>query len=345
MQRAKSKGRRAKSEEQSAKSKPLGPLLFALSSLPLEGGFTLVEMVLAVLLLVGVLAAVAVFERSFLQRELGLYETSTLGMRRTGLSGALRGDFGQAGWGLTAAPPAQGLTALPLPYDRNWSGQRLAGPVTVGASGSQVTLLAGAAATDVAYLTQDVSGSEPGQVCVKGVYRTLPGGASYQGGEYVLLEDFFGSGCASGMSGCSALYQVTSTPGAPDGTHSVCMILSGATSGAAAWGRLYSDTDFQHTFPAGSRVVKLLAPVDWQLSGSMLYRRTGNGAYNLAGFQVQQFSVAQVSATGGSGYAISLTLAAEGVEAASNPSNAAASTPITLTVFPRALNLGYNPQN
>jgi prepilin-type N-terminal cleavage/methylation domain-containing protein len=311
----------------------------------MQSGFTLVEMLLAVLLLVSVLAAVAVFERSFLQRELGLYETSTLTQRRADLSEALRGDFAQAGWGLTVAAPAQGAAALPLPFDRNWSGQRLVGAVTIDPSGSRVTLLNGAPATDVAYLTQEISGSTPGQVCMKGVYRTRSDGTSYQAGEFVMLEDFSGFGCAAGISGCSALYQVTSTPGAPDDAHNVCMILSGATSGAAAWGRLYSDTDFQHTFPAGSRVVKLQAPVDWQLNGSMLYRRTGNGAYNLGGFQVQQFSVAQLSNTGGYGYVISLALVAEGVEAASNPGNAAASSPITLTVFPRALNLGYNPQD
>lgn len=248
---------------------------------------------------------------------------------------------GQAvsGFSLTGAPIVE-VKSLPtlfaqMPMDGEG---RPDGPVEVDPSKQAVTILAGDAATDVTIVEDHpvqtpVGATNPD----KGVYVRNPQRGVIAAGDYLLIADF--------SAQRSALFKVASVASTSGSAGWLLLNLSGVTSGARAWGRLWSmDNDFQYAFPVGSAVIKLAPPVEWMYSRNALMRRTGQDPFANADLGVRNLWIDEKIADGRRTYQIDCTMQAEGVEAVDDPSQAP-TTELSLTLTPPALNMTFNNQN
>lgn len=214
-----------------------------------------------------------------------------------------------------------------MPLDQ---GSRLTRPVTVASGGQSATIISGDEATDIAYTTASFASSSSGGT----ISLRWPRRGAYQVGDVVDLIDF--------NAGRACLYRVEQVN--QSGTTGT-LVMRPVGASQPAWGRLSSDTnDMLYTFPLGTAVVKLAAPVTYSVtSDNRLVRMEGNRV-TTAAFNVRSFSVTEQATTTGRTYSISITLASEGYETSTGSSNETRAN-IDYTSVPRALNLTANELN
>lgn len=145
---------------------------------PGERGFTLIEMVFSIALLVIAIGAIAAFSGAYLRRSLAFAEAGELDERRAALSALLRADFDRAGASLTRVKePGAGTESVTLPpnslymiadgtFTRTGSG-----PGSLYAYGQRAL----GAGSGVFSFMPDASCTS--QSCVAGLTRVTDGGA------------------------------------------------------------------------------------------------------------------------------------------------------------------------
>jgi len=219
----------------------------------------------------------------------------------------------------------------PLPYDM-WTGDRLRGPLTEFGGGPLdgqlgYIILSGDRRADPVYTQTDFS-AEDGKVKLN-----PPARGTYAAGNYVLLVDRRPGASAS------ALFQVQAVTAGGKGYY---FTLERVTKETPAWGRLFSDeTDFSHSFAAGSVLLRLAPPVTYAFtqdgrvvrSESYLTKDSvaaENKATALLG--VSDFNITDTSAPTDRSYMASVTLSTEGYE------TGATTQTYTYKATPRALN-------
>jgi prepilin-type N-terminal cleavage/methylation domain-containing protein len=215
-------------------------------------------------------------------------------------------------------------------------GSRLPGVIYARPGTQCVVVFGGDADTDV--MTTKGNWQDAGNG--GGLPLTPPSRGQLSAGDYVMLVDF--------AQQKSVLYQVT----ANDLDRTGLLEVVPASSGAPAWGHYYSlPDDYQSSpvsgrsivFPEGSTVVKLAPPVEWFVADGAVLRREIGSAATVADLAVRNPGFSESLNAGMHVYQLDLTLVSEGVESVSDPS-LAATTPLSLAITPRALNLTFNNQ-
>jgi hypothetical protein len=246
--------------------------------------------------------------------------------------GAYASDAGSAitNANVTGAPIVnriENITDFPqMPMD---GGVRLSGPITIGAGGGSATVLSGDSGIDAVSTITPFSSIDT-DVTVK-----LPRRGSFMTGDYVLLLDF------TGTPG-SALCQVTN---ANTQTNTVILTLTRVREGGKAWSRLWStDAEHDRTFAQGSQLVRLTPPVTYTIAADGRLVRMEGARTSTVAFNTRNLLFTEQTTATGRSYAISATLAAEGIE---TNDTQAAETRATIEYLstPRALNLGSNQLN
>jgi prepilin-type N-terminal cleavage/methylation domain-containing protein len=238
--------------------------------------------------------------------------------------------------GAPLIPIANNDTELaPLPNDITAS---ITAPITITGGGTGFFMLSGDRTTD-AVTTIGTFNAGATQVDARPPQR-----GSFNKDDVVLIIDWGSTDPANPGQAASALCRVNT---AVANSSKLALTFERIYKEAPAWGRLFStETDHAHDFGVGSTIVKLQAPIAYNLSSdSRLVRIEGDRVSTVA-FNVRRASFSRYVEFNSNAWMFltDIGLAAEGVET-NNTSSAETRNTIQFRSTPRALNLASNRQN